>query len=48
MWGKPIYEYLYRLGYGITPTCVGKTYPKFKLWLTTKDHPHVCGENYVE
>ena len=30
----------------ITPACAGKTTTFFRFWLTTTDHPRVCGENH--
>ena len=31
-------------GVGITPTCVGNTWPPFVALWFIQDHPHVCGE----
>ena len=30
----------------ITPTCVGKAMKSVARFVTSKDHPHMCGESY--
>ena len=35
----------FRLVYGITPACAGKTNIVFKTKFEWKDHPRVCGKN---
>ena len=32
---------------GITPACAGKTLPSFGEWITSQDHPRVCGKNSI-
>ena len=37
----------YRDNHRITPACAGKTLSCFRFDLRTRDHPRVCGKNFV-
>ena len=46
--GKLCPELLVEVTRGITPACAGKTIACASASVLTRDHPRVCGENYVE
>ena len=45
--GKRQFVQRYRRNTGITPACAGKTSYTLVRVVIDKDHPRVCGENYV-
>ena len=47
MRGKGVQSRDKRVGVGITPAYAGKSYRKEVITMTTRDHPRVCGEEFL-
>ena len=46
-WGRPLYRHAEGHKRGNTPTCVGKTLPRFAAFSARRKHPHVRGEDLI-